>query len=179
MLCRQFQGAALAMTFLTTIASGCMPPPPQVPCQCAPQACATGDAPASPPAQSPSNAPPVEAKEGSELAQHYAQARALKVLRGKATYYGDSLAGNRTASGEVYDPRAFTAAHKTLPFGTVVRVVRTDESSRVVYVRITDRGPFGERSRIIDVSRAAAEQLDMIRAGVVDVRVEVVSYPDG
>jgi rare lipoprotein A len=95
------------------------------------------------------------------------------VLEGKATYYGDSLAGNKTASGEVYDPRAFTAAHRTLPFGTVVRVVRLD-TQRYVYVRITDRGPFGNRQRIIDLSKIAAERLGMLRAGVVKVRVEVL-----
>jgi rare lipoprotein A len=92
---------------------------------------------------------------------------------GKASYYADSLAGNATASGEPYDPRALTAAHPTLPFGTVVDVVRRDDGRRV-RVRINDRGPFGGRGRIIDVSRAAAEQLDMIRAGVIDVSVIVV-----
>lgn len=95
------------------------------------------------------------------------------VLEGKAAYYGDSLAGNRTANGDVYDPRGFTAASRTLPFGTLVRVVRVD-NGRSVVVRINDRGPFGDERRIIDLSRAAAEQLDMIRAGVIDVRVEVL-----
>lgn len=98
---------------------------------------------------------------------------ATSVLRGKATYYGDSLAGNHTANGDIYDPRAFTAAHRTLPFNTVVRVVRTD-TNRYVYVRINDRGPFSKRERIIDLSKIAAERLGMIRAGVVPVRVEVL-----
>lgn len=92
---------------------------------------------------------------------------------GLATYYGDSLAGNETASGEVYDPRAMTAAHRKLAFGTQVEVIRKDTGARV-RVRITDRGPFGDERRIIDVSRAAAEQLDMIRAGVVEVEVRVL-----
>jgi rare lipoprotein A len=100
--------------------------------------------------------------------------KALAVFRGQASYYGDSLAGNRTASGERYDPRAFTAAHKTLAFGTVVRVVRPDTGAWV-NVRITDRGPFVAR-RVLDLSRAAAERLRMIRSGVVEVRAEVVSY---
>jgi rare lipoprotein A len=89
---------------------------------------------------------------------------------GKATYYANSLAGRRTASGERYDPRAFTAAHKTLAFGSMVRVVRVDDGREVV-VRINDRGPFAGDDRVIDLSRAAAEQLGMIRDGVVPVRV--------
>lgn len=93
--------------------------------------------------------------------------------QGLASYYADSLAGNRTASGERYDPRALTAANRTLPFGTKVRVTRED-NGRSVIVRINDRGPFGKKKRIIDVSRAAAETLDMIRAGVVRVRIEIV-----
>ena len=90
--------------------------------------------------------------------------------RGKATYYADSLAGRRTASGERYDPRALTAAHKTLAFGTMVKVVREDDGREVV-VRVNDRGPFAGEDRVIDLSRAAAERLGMIRDGVVPVRV--------
>ncbi len=96
------------------------------------------------------------------------------MLEGEATYYSDKLAGRKTASGERYDPGALTAAHRTLPFGTVVRVVRQGTEKAVV-VRITDRGPFGKPSRIIDLSKAAARELDMLRAGVVPVRVEVLS----
>lgn len=96
-----------------------------------------------------------------------------QVLHGSATYYSNSLAGRKTASGEVYDPKALTAAHRTLPFGQKVRVVRA-ESGEAVVVRINDRGPFAGRGRIIDLSYAAAEQLNMVRAGVVDVRVEVL-----
>ncbi|HEX7668999.1 MAG TPA: septal ring lytic transglycosylase RlpA family protein [Polyangiaceae bacterium] len=118
------------------------------------------------------------------LEARYGTRRALAVLTGEASYYGDSLAGHRTADGERYDPAAFTAANRTLPFGTVVRVVRTDSSARgrgpvaryTVYVRITDRGPFGRARRILDLSRAAAERLHMIRAGVAPVRAEVLEY---
>lgn len=109
----------------------------------------------------------------AELLARYEGQRAVKTLKGKASYYSDKLAGNRTASGERYDPGRFTGAHRTLPFGTVVRVVRLD-TQRYVYVRITDRGPFGGRGRIIDLSRIAAERLGMLRAGVIDVRVEVL-----
>lgn len=99
------------------------------------------------------------------------------VLDGEASYYSDALAGRRTASGERYDPAALTAAHRSLPFGTRVRVVRVD-TGRAVLVRITDRGPFGKPSRIIDLSKAAAKELDMLRAGVIRVRVEVLP-PEG
>jgi len=103
---------------------------------------------------------------------------ALEVLHGRASYYSDSLAGNRTASGEVYDPGQLTAASRDLAFGTVVRVIRQDTGATVV-VRVNDRGPFGDESRILDLSRAAAEHLDMIRAGVVEVRAEVLERPGG
>lgn len=95
---------------------------------------------------------------------------------GKASYYADSLAGNATASGEPYDPVGMTAAHRDLPFGTVVDVTRLDNQA-TVRVRINDRGPFGDARRIIDLSRRAAETLGMIRAGVVDIELRVVSRP--
>jgi rare lipoprotein A len=83
-----------------------------------------------------------------------------------ASYYADSLAGNPTASGEPYVPSKLTAAHRTLSFGTKVRVVR--EGRGEVTVTINDRGPFID-GRIIDLSRAAAEQVDLITDGVADV----------
>lgn len=95
------------------------------------------------------------------------------VIEGRASYYSDSLAGNRTANGERYDPRALTAASRELPFGTRLRVTRVDTGASVI-VRVNDRGPFGRRTRVLDLSRAAAERLDMIRAGVVTVRAEVL-----
>jgi rare lipoprotein A len=78
---------------------------------------------------------------------------------GMASFYG----GGRTASGEVTGPKELTAAHRTLPFGTKVLVTNLGNGKTVV-VRITDRGPYG-RDRIIDVSRAAARELDMIESG--------------
>jgi rare lipoprotein A len=92
--------------------------------------------------------------------------------RGKASWYGRALAGNPTASGEPFRPSRRTAAHKTLPFGTVVRVTRSDTGARVRVV-INDRGPFVE-GRVIDLSRRAARRIDMLKAGVVPVEVEVV-----
>lgn len=95
------------------------------------------------------------------------------VQRGLATFYGDEQQGGPTASGERFDKRKLTAAHRTLPLGTRVRVTNT-RNGRSVEVRINDRGPYGNRSRIIDVSEAAARRLDMISAGVVPVTVEVL-----
>lgn len=95
------------------------------------------------------------------------------VQRGMATFYGDEEQGGPTASGERFDKRKMTAAHRTLPLGTWVRVTST-RNGRSVIVRINDRGPYGNRGRIIDLSEAAARRLDMIEAGVVPVTVEVV-----
>lgn len=101
------------------------------------------------------------------------RARGLDEAQGMASYYGDKFAGETTASGDRFDPGAMTAAHPRLPFGTVVRVTRLDGEEQSVVVRINDRGPFVD-DRIIDVSKAAAEELGMIQEGVVEVRVEVL-----
>lgn len=98
------------------------------------------------------------------------------VQRGYATWYGRELAGHRTADGELFDPRGMTAAHRTLPFGTWVEVICLDTGRRV-RVRITDRGPFGHKDRIIDLSRAAADQLGIRSRGTALVSVRVVSGP--
>src|SRR6202166_113109 len=87
----------------------------------------------------------------------------VRAESGLASYYG----GGKTASGEVTGPRGFTAAHRTLAFGTTVLVTNV-RNGKTVVVRITDRGPFG-RGRIIDVSRAAARELDMIDSGTIKV----------
>jgi rare lipoprotein A len=94
---------------------------------------------------------------------------------GLASYYADAYQGRPTASGEPFDMHQMTAAHRTLPFGTVVRVTRVD-SGRSVTVRINDRGPF-VKGRVIDLSYAAASKLGMLRAGVVEVRVDVLAPP--
>lgn len=109
-------------------------------------------------------------------ADAYADRPALEVLRGRASYYSDRLAGRTTANGDIYDPRAFTAASRDLAFGTIVRVIREDTGASVI-VRINDRGPFRDHSRILDLSRAAAEELDMIQAGVVPIRAEIIEIP--
>jgi rare lipoprotein A len=95
------------------------------------------------------------------------------VEAGEASYYSDRLAGNTTANGERYDPEALTAAHRTLRFGTRVEVRRSN-GARVV-VCINDRGPFVS-GRVIDLSRAAAESLGIIRAGVAPVALRVIGH---
>jgi rare lipoprotein A len=90
---------------------------------------------------------------------------------GFASYYGASFAGRRTASGERFDPQAFTAAHRDLPFGTRIRLTNLD-NGRTVVVRINDRGPYAD-GRIVDVSWAAARELGMLRSGVARVRLEL------
>jgi rare lipoprotein A len=99
---------------------------------------------------------------------------------GLASYYGAGFHGEETASGEVFNQRAMTAAHRTLPLGTVVRVTNL-KNDRTVVVRINDRGPYGRNHRrgtIIDLSRGAAQRLRFIDDGLVRVRVEVVEIPE-
>ena len=91
---------------------------------------------------------------------------------GVASWYGEPYHGRRAADGSIYDMNKLTAAHRTLAFGTVVRVERLDNHKRVE-VRITDRGPF-VNGRIIDLSRAAAEALDMTGIGIAKVRITVL-----
>ncbi|MEP7027747.1 MAG: septal ring lytic transglycosylase RlpA family protein [Candidatus Eisenbacteria bacterium] len=92
---------------------------------------------------------------------------------GEASYYGREFEGRRTASGERYRAGELTAAHRTLPFGTRVRVTNLG-NGRSVEVVVNDRGPH-RRGRVIDVSRRAAERLGMVREGVARVRVEVLA----
>jgi rare lipoprotein A len=92
------------------------------------------------------------------------------IADGEASYYGRELAGNRTASGERFNPQALTAAHRTLPMGTRVRVTNKANGMSVI-VRINDRGPF-VRGRILDISLAAARQIQMIGTGKAMVRIE-------
>ena len=95
------------------------------------------------------------------------------LAEGEASYYGRELAGNRTASGERFNPRAFTAAHRTLPLGSKLRVTNK-ANGRSVIVRINDRGPFA-KSRLIDISYAAAEEISMVRAGKARVSLALIS----
>lgn len=103
--------------------------------------------------------------------------RLLEVSVGKASFYSDKFHKKRTANGERYDKTKLTAAHRSLPIGTVVRVTNL-RNGRNVLVRINDRGPTHKRL-ILDVSREAANCLNMIRSGIADVQVEVVSDSRG
>jgi rare lipoprotein A len=100
-----------------------------------------------------------------------------KELTGIASWYGGKFQGRKTANGEIFDTNKLTAAHKTLDFGTIVRV-RNLENGEEVEVRINDRGPFVE-GRVIDLSRAAAEEISMVATGVAPVELEIVSPPPG
>ncbi len=100
---------------------------------------------------------------------------AFKGEIGMASWYGSEFFGRSTASGELYDPSRLTAAHRKLPFGTVVRVTNLKNLASIL-LKITDRGP-GTRGRVIDVSQAAAKELGFMDAGLARVRIDVVSYP--
>jgi len=93
-------------------------------------------------------------------------------LVGQASWYGSKYHGKRTASGERYNMRAYTAAHKTLPFGTIVRVTNTN-NGKSVDVKINDRGPF-VKGRVIDLSRKSFEQIGNINAGTLPVKIDVI-----
>ena len=123
-----------------------------------------------PPAVKAPPAPPSEGQTYRVLGQTYRVLGSSKgyVERGMASWYGEKFHGRKTSSGEVYDMEKFTAAHRTLPLGTYVKVKRTDDRGESVVVRINDRGPFVD-NRVIDLSRAAARQMDMMEEGVAEV----------
>ncbi|MFO0693310.1 MAG: septal ring lytic transglycosylase RlpA family protein [Polyangiales bacterium] len=129
-----------------------------------------------PPTPAPCNAAARPSCEGPGCdPERAATGPALSVRRGRVSYYADRFAGRRTASGERYDPDDLTAASRDLPFGALVRVIRKEGGQRVI-VRINDRGPSQRGHRILDLSKSAARCLDMLRAGVVEVRAEVVDW---
>ena len=98
------------------------------------------------------------------------------VQTGIASWYGYNFKGVKMANGRRYNPADFTAAHRTLPLGTLIRVTRL-ANGRSVVVLVTNRGPF-VKGRIIDLSTAAARKLDMIRSGITHVRIERIEMPD-
>jgi len=103
-------------------------------------------------------------------------ARVGETQTGIASWYGVPYHGRRSANGEIYDMERLTAAHRTLPFDTWVEVTNLSNNKRVD-VRITDRGPF-VNGRIIDLSLAAAREIDLVTAGIVRVRIKVIRKPD-
>jgi rare lipoprotein A len=102
-------------------------------------------------------------------------ARIGETETGIASWYGIPYHGRRSANGEIYDMEKLTAAHRTLPFDTWVKVTNL-ANKKHVDVRITDRGPFVD-GRIIDLSLAAARELDMVQSGIVHVRIKVIPKP--
>jgi rare lipoprotein A len=106
-----------------------------------------------------------------------ARSGSLLTLEGVASFYSDDFHGKQAANGERFDMNALTAAHRTFPFGTQVRVTNLANGKAVV-VRVNDRGPFKE-GRLIDLSLRAARELDMISSGTAKVRLEVVRWGDG
>ncbi len=98
------------------------------------------------------------------------------IERGEASWYGGKFQGRLTANGERFDTNMLTAAHKTLPFNTIVEV-KNLANDKIVHVRINDRGPFVE-GRIIDLSRAAAGKLNMVGTGVAEVEVRIIENPE-
>lgn len=103
-------------------------------------------------------------------------APALAQTHGKASYYGNSMHGHRTSDGSRYHKDSLTCAHRTLPFGTLLKVTNKRNGKEVV-VRVTDRGPY-IRGRVVDLSMAAARELGMVSMGVAPVTVENIGYAD-
>jgi rare lipoprotein A len=157
---------------LLLVLAGCNHKPAQV---------AVPPAPAPQP-QTPAGAPSVEADRSkvpettippqTEIAP---DTKPLFVETGIASWYGAPYHNRRGSNGEIYDMHALTAAHRTFPLGSIVRVTNLSSGESVI-VRITDRGPFIE-GRIIDLSRAAAEKIGLIRRGTGEVRVELLRTP--
>jgi len=129
----------------------------------------TAQPPAPAPIPSPPSAPPPPAERQPAIPGQY-------VEEGIASWYGVPFDGHRTSNGEIYDIRQFTAAHRTLPFGAMVRVTNLSNGMQTE-VRINDRGPF-VANRIIDLSQAAARAIAMVGTGTATVRLEVISGPN-
>jgi len=137
---------------------------------------------APPPAASrPAGEPPVNAGKAQVPEMHAPEleippdTKPILVETGIASWYGPPYHNRRGSNGEIYDMHAMTAAHRTLPLGSIVRGVSIDSKASAI-VRITDRGPFVE-GRVIDLSKAAAEEIGMLQKGTIEVRIEVLKTP--
>ena len=102
--------------------------------------------------------------------------KVLLTVEGVASFYSYGFDGKKTASGEIFDKDAFTAAHREFPFGTILRVTNL-ANNKSVEVTVNDRGPF-EKGRIIDLSEAAARAIGMIQTGTANVRLDVLKWGD-
>ncbi|MFH0988391.1 MAG: septal ring lytic transglycosylase RlpA family protein [bacterium] len=125
----------------------------------------------------PSAPPPQENKEEVSAPVVKNPGKVLLTLEGIASYYADEFHGRQTSNGEVYDKNALTAAHRTFPFGTLVRVTNLEQNLSTI-VRVNDRGPFKE-GRLIDLSEGAAKELGMIQKGTARVKLEVLEWGRG
>lgn len=96
---------------------------------------------------------------------------------GKASYYADGLTGRKMANGVRYNPEEFTCAHRSLPFGTILKVSRKDRPEHTVMVTVSDRGPF-VKGRVVDLSKRAARELNIINKGIAEVVVSVIKLPE-
>lgn len=161
-----------ALAILTLLTACSSPTKPVVPSKN--KVPATQHAPAKPiqAAPAPRKTPRIEQPAQRPQPAARKQPSAIFLAEGAASYYGKRFHGRKTASGERFDMHQFTAAHKKLPFGSRVRVTNL-HNNRSVVVTINDRGPYSKK-RIIDLSKAAAKRIGMIKAGIVNVRVEVL-----
>lgn len=116
-------------------------------------------------------------KTQSEKPVKVSTGKILLTLEGVASYYAHDFHGKLTSNGEKFDMNALTAAHRTFPFGTKIRVTNL-ENNRSVMVRVNDRGPFIE-GRMIDLSMGAAKEIDLVKTGTARVRLEVIEWGDG
>ncbi len=126
-----------------------------------------------------SPAPRTEAKPASDSGGSVrpSTGKILLTLEGVASYYADDFHGKLTSNGETFNMHDLTAAHRTFPFGTRIKVTNLD-NQKTVYVRVNDRGPFVD-GRIIDLSLGAAKEISLIQTGTARVRLEVVQWGDG
>jgi hypothetical protein len=121
--------------------------------------------------------PPGVAKKDEPGPRSALEGKVLLTLEGVASYYAEEFHGKQTSNGEMFDMHSYTAAHRTFPFDTMVRVTNL-ANGKTVMVRINDRGPFVD-GRIIDVSFAAARELGLVASGTARVRLEVLKWGDG
>jgi rare lipoprotein A len=148
------------------------PPPPLIEPQVATNPVPNPPAPQKPQPQGTARQPETADEASSNVPEG---AKPLSIETGKASWYGAPYHNRRSSNGEIYDMHSLTAAHRTLPLGSTVRVTNLKTGHSTV-VRITDRGPFVE-GRIVDLSLAAAKQADVWQAGVAQVRLEVLRTP--
>jgi rare lipoprotein A len=177
---------ALAVALAAVVLSGCggkkqvrVNPPPPPPIATPAASTPTPDASAPTRAEaSPQSKADKKQEKADEIARELSVpegTKPLSVETGNASWYGAPYHNRRSSNGEIYDMHALTAAHRTLPLGSTVRVTNL-KTGHYTVVRITDRGPFVE-GRIVDLSLAAAKQADIWQAGVAKVRLEVLRTP--